>query len=84
MPVLRCVDGFNFFFYSDAGNHHDFAKIYVGKDGCEAEFKISDYRDPEVYLRRSHGFSTTELDRILDVVHQHRLSLRKSWPEAFC
>lgn len=60
MPVVLRLDGFKFFFYSDAGHPLEPTHIHVFKAGAGAKFWLA----PSVQLARNEGFDAKTLRRI--------------------
>ena len=76
MPTVLRAGPFRFFFY--AGDGSEPPHVHVERDDCEAKFWL----DP-VRLERSRGFPRTEINRIRDVIEDHREQLLEGWNEFF-
>ena len=76
MPTVLRVSPFRFFFY--AGDGGEPPHVHVERDDCEAKFWL----DP-VRLERSRGFKRKEINRIRDLVEEHREQLLEGWNEFF-
>jgi hypothetical protein len=76
MPTVLRVGPFRFFFY--AGDGGEPPHVHVERDECEAKFWLEPIR-----LERSRGFSRKEINRIRDLVEQHRQQLLEGWDEFF-
>jgi hypothetical protein len=76
MPTVLRVGPSRFFFY--AGDGAELPHVHVERDDCEAKFLL----DP-VRLERSHGFRRKEINRIREIVEEHRELLLESWDEFF-
>jgi hypothetical protein len=76
MPTVLRVGPFRFFFY--AGDGGEPPHVHVERDDCEAKFWL----DP-VRLERSHGFSRKEINRVRELIAEHREQLLESWNEFF-
>ncbi len=76
MPTVLCVGPFRFFFYSGDGGEPP--HVHVERDDWEAKFWL----DP-VRLERSRGFSRKEINRVRDLIEEHRQELLESWDEFF-
>jgi hypothetical protein len=76
MPTVLRVGPFRFFFY--AGDGGEPPHVHVERDDCEAKFWL----DP-VRLERSRGFSRKEINRIRELIEEHRQQLLESWDEFF-
>lgn len=76
MPTVLRVGNLRFFFYSGDGSEPP--HIHVERDDCEAKFWL----DP-VRLERSRGYSRKEINRIRELVLNHREQLLESWNEFF-
>jgi hypothetical protein len=70
------VGPFRFFFYAGDGGVPP--HVHVERDDCEAKFWL----DP-VRLERSRGFRRKEINRIRDLVEEHREQLLEGWNEFF-
>ncbi len=76
MPTILRVGSFRFFFY--AGDGKEPPHVHVERDDCEAKFWL----DP-IRLEYSRGFSRKEINRIRELIEQHREQLLESWNEFF-
>jgi hypothetical protein len=76
MPTVLRVGPYRFFFY--AGDGGEPAHVHVERDECEAKFWL----DP-VRLERSRGFARKEINRVRELVVEHRQQLLESWDEFF-
>ncbi len=76
MPTVLRPGPYRFFFYS--GDRDEPPHIHVERDRNIAKLWL----DP-VRLQRSGGFSRSEVNRILDLVDEHRERLLESWKEYF-
>jgi hypothetical protein len=76
MPTTLRVGPYRFFFY--AGDGGEPPHIHVERDDSEAKFWL----DP-VRLERSRGFRRTEINRIRELVEEHRELLLEGWNEFF-
>ena len=76
MPTVLRSGPYRFFFY--AGDGSEPPHVHVERDDCEAKFWL----DP-VRLERSHGFSRKEINRLRELVAEHRERLLESWNEFF-
>ncbi len=76
MPTAFRDGPFRFFFYS--GDRDEPPHIHAERDECTAKFWL----DP-VRLERSHGFSSKELGRLLDIVAENQELLLRSWNDFF-
>jgi hypothetical protein len=76
MPTVLRVGPFRFFFYSGDGSEPP--HVHVERDDCEAKFWL----DP-VRLERSRGFRRKEINRIHELVEEHRQQLLEGWNEFF-
>jgi hypothetical protein len=76
MPTVLRVGPFRFFFY--AGDVGEPLHVHVERDDCEAKFWL----DP-VRLERSRGFGRKEINRVRELVEEHREQLLESWNEFF-
>jgi hypothetical protein len=76
MPTVLRVGPFRFFFY--AGDGGEPPHVHVERDDCEAKFWL----DP-VRLERSRGFRRQEINRIREMVEDHRERLLENWNDFF-
>jgi hypothetical protein len=76
MPTVLRHGPFRFFFYAGDGNEPP--HVHVERDDCEAKFWL----DP-VRLERSCGFPRKEINRIRELVDEHREQLLEGWNEFF-
>ena len=76
MPTVLRVGPFRFFFY--AGDGGEPPHVHVERDDFEAKFWL----DP-IRLERSRGFARREINRIRELVEQHRNQLLESWHDFF-
>jgi len=68
MPTVLRVDGYRFFFYSNEGNEQKaekYAKLWLNP----------------INLAESAGFTSKELQRIADIVSEHRFQFLEAWHE---
>jgi hypothetical protein len=65
MPTVLRVGPFRFFFYAGGGGEPP--HVHVERDDCEAKFWL----DP-VRLERSRGFRRNEVNRIRELIEEHR------------
>lgn len=76
MPTVLRSGPCRFFFY--AGDGSEPAHIHVERDHGEAKFWL----DP-VRIEWSHGFRSSDILRIQDLVEEHQVTLREAWDEFF-
>jgi hypothetical protein len=76
MPTVLRVGAFRFFFY--AGDGGEPPHVHVERDDCEGKFWL----DP-VRLERSRGFLRQEINRLRQLVEEHREQLLEGWNEFF-
>jgi hypothetical protein len=76
MPTVLRVGPFRFFFY--AGDGGEPPHVHVERDDSEAKFWL----DP-VRLERSRGFRSKEINRIRELIEEHREQLLEGWNEFF-
>lgn len=76
MPTILREGPFRFFFY--AGDGGEPPHVHVERDEAEAKFWL----DP-IRLERSRGFRSNELNRIRELIQEHRQQLLESWNEFF-
>jgi hypothetical protein len=76
MPTVLRVGPYRFFFY--AGDGGEPPHVHVERDDCEAKFWL----DP-VRLERSSGFRRNEVNRLRELIEEHREQLLEGWNEFF-
>jgi hypothetical protein len=76
MPTVLRVGPFRFFFY--AGDGAEPPHVHVERNDGEAKFWL----DP-VRLERSRGFRRQEINRVRQLVEEHRERLLENWNEFF-
>ena len=76
MPTVLRSGPYRFFFY--AGDGCEPAHIHIERDSCEAKFWL----DP-VRIERSHGFRSSDIQRIQELVEDNQVVLREAWDEFF-
>jgi Domain of unknown function (DUF4160) len=76
MPTVLRVGPFRFFFY--AGDGGEPPHVHVERDDCEAKFWLDPAR-----LERSRGFRRKEINRVRELIEEHREQLLESWNEFF-
>ena len=76
MPTVLRVGPFRFFFY--AGDGGEPPHVHVERDDCEAKFWLEPVR-----LERSRGLRRKEINRVRELVEEHREQLLESWNEFF-
>jgi hypothetical protein len=74
LPTILRVQGFRFFFYSREPGEPP--HVHVAHAGRSAKYWL----DP-VELADSEGFRAHELNRVRDLVIEHRDALRRTWDE---
>jgi hypothetical protein len=76
MPTVLRVGPFRFFFY--AGDGGEPPHVHVERDDCEAKFWLDPLR-----LERSRGFRRKDINRIRELIEEHREELLEGWNEFF-
>jgi hypothetical protein len=76
MPTVLRVGPYRFFFY--AGDGGEPPHVHVERDDGEAKFWL----DP-VRLERCRGFRRKEVNRIRELIEEHRDQLLEGWNEFF-
>jgi hypothetical protein len=76
MPTVLRAGPFRFFFY--AGDGGEPPHVHVEHDDCEAKFWL----DP-VRVERTRGFDRKEINRIRELIEEHREQLLEGWNEFF-
>jgi len=79
MPVVFRESGLRYFFYSNEGWPRETPHVHVRGGGRDAKILL----EPEVSIAGSHGFNSSELARILQVVTEKRDFILRSWHEHF-
>mgnify|MGYP006286952569 CR=1 FL=1 len=76
MPTILRTEGFRFFFYSS--DRAEPSHVHVEKDEKTAKIWL----DP-VRLQSSHGYSSSEVNKIVKIVIDNQDDLVRSWNEYF-
>ncbi|HTU93439.1 MAG TPA: DUF4160 domain-containing protein [Gemmataceae bacterium] len=76
MPTVLRVGPYRFFFY--AGDGSEPPHVHVERDDCESKFWLEPVR-----LERSGGFRRKEINRVRELVEEHREQLLESWNAFF-
>lgn len=76
MPTVLRIGPYRFFFY--AGDAEEPVHIHCERDEHTAKFWL----DP-VHLDRSKGFGSSEINRVQEIVEEHRDTLVRRWHEFF-
>jgi hypothetical protein len=76
MPTALRSGPYRFFFYSSDGTEP--SHVHVERDDLVAKFWLEPVR-----LASSGGFTRHELNRILRIIEEHTMVLRRSWHESF-
>lgn len=76
MPTVLIIKGYRFFFYSREGTEP--IHIHVEKDDNVAKFWI----EPLV-LVENHGFISSELLVIMEIIEQNKQLIKNKWNEHF-
>jgi hypothetical protein len=79
MPVVLRQQGYTLFFYANEGNPLEAAHIHVRQAGAEAKFWL----DPVIQLARNDGFDAATLRKLNQLVHSHRVHLKRAWNDYF-
>ena len=79
MPVVLCIDGLRFLFYSNEGTPREPPHIHVLQERDEAKFWLT----PEVSLADNDGFGARRLNGIRKLVERNREGLESAWHEYF-
>jgi hypothetical protein len=76
MPTVLRSGPYRFFFYS--GDRDEPPHVHVARDRSEAKFWLDPLR-----LERSRGFSSQELNEILEILLDHQETLLERWNDFF-
>jgi hypothetical protein len=76
MPTVLRTEGYRCFFYSS--DRAEPSHVHVEKDENTAKIWLNPVR-----IQSSHGFSSSELNRIIRIVTENRDELIRSWDEYF-
>lgn len=76
MPTVLRAAGYRFFFFSNERSEP--AHIHVEQAGRHAKFWLHD-----VTLASSHGFRSSELAKVRQLVIEHRALFQEKWDEHF-
>jgi hypothetical protein len=76
MPTVLRISGYRFFFYSGEGSEE--AHIHVEHGDGVAKIWL----DP-VRVAESHGFRTHQLNQVMLLVIEHRMTFLEAWNDHF-
>jgi hypothetical protein len=76
MPTILRIKGYRFYFYSHEPNEPP--HVHVDRAGCS----LKAWLDP-VALAKNIGFRGHEINAILALVEEHRVTLLEAWHEYF-
>jgi len=76
MPTVLRIGPYRFFFY--AGDRNEPPHVHVERERDKAKFWLEPLR-----LENSVGFRTAELNKLFDLIEEHRDELLKAWHEYF-
>ena len=76
MPTVLQIDGYRFFFYSS--DRPEPIHIHVEKSNASAKIWISPIR-----LEYSHGFNSSEINKILSISKKNADKIMEAWNEFF-
>jgi hypothetical protein len=76
MPTILRIDGHRFFFYSRETNEPPHVHIQTAEKS--AKFWLN-----PVALARSVGYNQSEINRLYELVEQHRVTFQEKWNEHF-
>ena len=76
MPSILWIDGFRFFFYSS--DRPEPMHVHIEKGDANAKVWLYPIR-----LQNSHGFSKSDINRILKYVEQNSELIMEAWNEFF-
>jgi hypothetical protein len=79
MPLIKRIDGYRFFFYSNEGIPREPVHVHIRKG--EATAKV--WLVPEIMLELSYGFSSSELTEIIKITMENHEMFMRSWNEYF-
>lgn len=77
MPTILIVRGFRFYFYSNENDE----PMHVHVEKAEANGKI--WLEPIVNIAYLHGFTTKEMNQIMEIIESESVTLRNKWNEYF-
>ena len=76
MPTILLVAGYRFFFFSLEGNEPPHVHVERGDD-------VAKYWLAPLQLAESHGFRSSELNRLRGLVMEHRTTFLEAWHAHF-
>lgn len=79
MPVVFRYKGFRFFFYSNEGNPREPVHVHVRSGSGEAKIWL----EPQVRVGASFGFEAGTLRELVEVAHNNRVLIERTWHEYF-
>jgi len=75
MPTVLRIDGYRFFFFSD---EHLPRHIHIEKAECYLRIDLE-----KMVVTDSYKLSSKEINKLLDLTHEHREALLGAWDEYF-
>jgi len=79
MPVVFRYKDFRFFFYSNEGNPREPGHVHVRSGSGEAKIWL----EPQVRVGASFGFEAGTLRELVEVAHNNRVLIERTWHEYF-
>ena len=77
MPTVLFINGFRFFFYSNENDE----PIHIHVEKGDGNGKI--WLEPTISIAYMHGFSSKEINQIVEIVEKEIVTLRNKWNEFF-
>ena len=79
MPVILRYKGYRFFFYSNEGVPREPLHVHVRKGENLAKIWL----EPDIAVCEAYGFSSRELNELIEVSQENLELFRKAWNEHF-
>ena len=78
MPTIFQFEGYRFFFFSNEGKPREPIHVHVRKDGKRAKLWLN-----PVGLSNNQGFTSKEVNRLVQIVETRRDEIERAWHEHF-
>lgn len=79
MPVVFRHEGYRFHFFANEGDPREPVHIHVSSAGAKAKFWLF----PEVELAYNRNFDARTINRLREIVEEHRSELEEAWNDFF-
>jgi hypothetical protein len=79
VPIVITVDGFSVAFFSNEGMPREPLHVHIRK----GEFRAKVWIEPEIRIAEEGHFNSRDLQRIVTIVRENELLIRRRWLEHF-